>query len=213
MRRTTTEKSVKDMNMMELAHNCMFSRNGWAWYRDFDREMDLRDFIREFSAAEGVCDLSGDNDELEEELLDDLQYDIDYAPGRVALMYRLMWALADVRETLMEYEDTGLTPDQLRELDRLYLEKCQEVAELKRRGAWIPVGDRLPEDGEVVQVTTRRGYTDVGYYDDSRGEWWTSDDDGLMDVIAWMPLAEPYIPEALREAGAEAGVGGLMPAD
>lgn len=55
---------------------------------------------------------------------------------------------------------------------------------------WIPVEERLPEGGEVVQVTVRRGWVDVGYYDESREEWWTLDDNGLMDVIAWQPMAE-----------------------
>lgn len=31
---------------------------------------------------------------------------------------------------LAEYERTGLTPEQIREVDRLYLEKCQEVNRL-----------------------------------------------------------------------------------
>ncbi len=33
---------------------------------------------------------------------------------------------------LHEYEDTGLTPEQIREIDKLYAEKCKEVAELKK---------------------------------------------------------------------------------
>lgn len=32
---------------------------------------------------------------------------------------------------LAEYEDTGLTPEQLREVDRLYEEKCKELTELQ----------------------------------------------------------------------------------
>lgn len=35
--------------------------------------------------------------------------------------------------TLKAYEDTGLTPEQIREIDRLYTEKCREVAELRQR--------------------------------------------------------------------------------
>lgn len=38
---------------------------------------------------------------------------------------------------LKNYEDTGLTPEQIREIDRLYTEKCREVAELRQRD--IPV--------------------------------------------------------------------------
>lgn len=33
---------------------------------------------------------------------------------------------------LKAYEDTGLTPEQIREMDRLYTEKCREVAKLRQ---------------------------------------------------------------------------------
>ena len=35
-------------------------------------------------------------------------------------------------EKLVQYEYLGLTPDQIREVDRLYLEKCKEVSELRK---------------------------------------------------------------------------------
>lgn len=53
---------------------------------------------------------------------------------------------------LARYEDTGLTPEQIREIDRLYTEKCWEVAELRQRdtpvkvkpiGAYTPGGYRI----------------------------------------------------------------------
>lgn len=44
-------------------------------------------------------------------------------------------------DTLAAYEDTGLTPEQIREIDRLYTEKCREVAELRQRDTAI-----LPEN-------------------------------------------------------------------
>lgn len=40
---------------------------------------------------------------------------------------------------LGEYEDTGLTPEQIREIDRLYTEKCREVAELQLRDTPVKV--------------------------------------------------------------------------
>jgi len=33
-------------------------------------------------------------------------------------------------EKLAEYEDTGLTPEQIIEIDKLYLKKCEEVNKL-----------------------------------------------------------------------------------
>ena len=113
MRRLTTEKPAEEMNMTELAYNCMYAKDGWAWYRDYDHEMDLRDFIREYSAAEGACELPDDNDELGEVMMDNLQYDINDPSGRVAFMYRLMWALADTSERLRSYESTGLEPEEI----------------------------------------------------------------------------------------------------
>ena len=40
---------------------------------------------------------------------------------------------------LAAYEDTGLTPGQIREIDRLYEEKCREVAELRQRDTAVKV--------------------------------------------------------------------------
>ena len=40
---------------------------------------------------------------------------------------------AKVCETLARYEDTSLTPEQLIEIDRLYLEKCEEVNRLREK--------------------------------------------------------------------------------
>ena len=76
---------------------------------------------------------------------------------------------------------------------------------------WIPVSERLPEpySGEYL-VTINDGsiYTDVLWFDspgDGRYEsvFYKSDDDGYAiictDVIAWMPLPEPYTEEGQDE--------------
>lgn len=53
---------------------------------------------------------------------------------------------------LKNYEETGLTPEQIREIDHLYAEKCREVAKLRQRdiavkvkpiGVYHPVGYRV----------------------------------------------------------------------
>lgn len=47
MERLTTNKSVDDMSMVELAHNsCYVDDECNARYRDYDMEMDARDFAR-----------------------------------------------------------------------------------------------------------------------------------------------------------------------
>lgn len=50
----------------------------------------------------------------------------------------LQWSLPDLgngspTDRLAEYEDIGLTPEQLKEVDRLYAEKCKELAESEKR--------------------------------------------------------------------------------
>lgn len=40
-----------------------------------------------------------------------------------------LWQCLD---RLGQYEDTGLTPEQIREIDHLYSEKCREVAEYRK---------------------------------------------------------------------------------
>lgn len=35
-------------------------------------------------------------------------------------------------DRLAEYENTGITPDQIQEIDRLYAEKCRELAECRK---------------------------------------------------------------------------------
>lgn len=48
----------------------------------------------------------------------------------------LQWSLPDLgndspTDRLAEYEDTGLSPEQIKEVDRLYTEKCKELTELQ----------------------------------------------------------------------------------
>lgn len=213
MKRLTVDKSAREMTGIELAHNCMYSRDRWARYRDFDKDMDLFDFIRVFANAEKT-ELPADNEEAADMLLDGLQYSIDNPFGRVALVYNLMWAMADLRERLKAYEDTGLTPE--------------EIMDGRMLTGWIPVNERLPECEKEVLIQTARGtittaiyedgnmpnensiwyWTDVDfdYVEETDTEyvpegWWeyrhyNPDDvyNNIVDeaVIAWMPLPKPY---------------------
>lgn len=105
-------------------------------------------------------------------------------------------------DRLAAYEDLGVTPEQIKEIDRLYAEKCREVVELKRR-KWIPVDERLPEEPPegltdldylpeyIVMIHGADVPTTLHYAGDS--EWCR---DGVFyNVSAWMPLPEKYRPE------------------
>ena len=77
----------------------------------------------------------------------------------------LYWALK-------KYEDTGLTPE--------------EIMEGRMRTGWIPVEEWLPEELETALVTNISGTIYLTEYE------WEYGFDGNDDVIAWMPLPEPY---------------------
>ena len=59
-------------------------------------------------------------------------------------------------------------------------------------GGWIPVEERLPSGGMDVEVTVRRGYRIIGYYNEMYEEWYSTDESELIDVIAWKEPSEPY---------------------
>ena len=106
MERLTSNKKVSDMSMFELAHNSCYCKDGVARYRDFENDIDARDLARELAWSLTDIELSRDNECFDEEMFENLQYDITKEPiGLIALFYRNLWAMADLREKLKEYED------------------------------------------------------------------------------------------------------------
>ncbi len=151
------------------------------------------------------------------------------------------WSTAkrdDLVQVLAAYENTGLTPDQIKEMDELYHEKCREVAKLttevqhavdqwniwseayqKDVRYWIPVEEQLPEDDNYILVAFKNFSTPlIGCYvrDGAGGAFYVGDDESCIgqDLIvnAWMPLPEPYRSRNLKFADQGAAAGGLMPA-
>ena len=65
---------------------------------------------------------------------------------------------------------------------------------------WIPMEERLPEKKSAYYLVTtmRSPRVEMAWYLD--GEWfWNNSDSRMGDVIAWMPLPEPYRPEPEKE--------------
>ena len=67
---------------------------------------------------------------------------------------------------------------------------------LEQEPEWIPVTERLPEEGLTVLIFTESGDIEFGQRDENKWEWlaesisdyWTRAE----EVIAWQPLPEPY---------------------
>lgn len=118
-------------------------------------------------------------------------------------------------EELKPYEDTGLTPEQVERVKETAKKYLLEKAQGKV-GGWIPVEDRLPEEGEKVLVwyeyfrygEYNRMYETYGISWQYDG-YWSGDVSGTnAKCLAWRPLPEPYRPErseskAMRELGKE----------
>jgi hypothetical protein len=98
-------------------------------------------------------------------------------------------------QRLGEYEDTGITPEQIIEIDKLYREKCEEVNELtkvlkdaqKEIKAFKNKNRKAPEIGSVIEVAgiqwkildkTEKGYlaitddiVETRQFDSSSSNW------------------------------------------
>lgn len=107
MERLTSNKNVSDMSMIELAHNSCYADNKRnARYRDYEMDMDARDFARNLMVTLTKDELPISDTEFDEEILDDLAIDpFSDVRGLIALFYRNLWAMANLRETLKKYED------------------------------------------------------------------------------------------------------------
>ena len=79
----------------------------------------------------------------------------------------------------------------------------QPAIEPERKTGWIPCSERLPEDGRQVLVYARSVHFALAKYDELRNadgsysmQWVTFDAwkpfYTIKEVIAWMPLPEPY---------------------
>ena len=106
MERLTTHKNVSEMGMYELAHNCCYIKDSAARYRDFELDIDVRELTRKLLIEHAEDDDAFTSDEdFDEWMIDYLQDGMDSLEGLIALFYRNLWAMADLRECLKAYED------------------------------------------------------------------------------------------------------------
>ena len=126
MKRLTSNNTV-EMNMTELALNQVFVEKGWAWYllNPPEDACRIEDLICKAAETLDVELEAGMTDEdLGEVMLDWLQFGEKEPEGVLAILYRALWAMAEVRERLKLYEDICfgldgtelLTPELLRKI-------------------------------------------------------------------------------------------------
>lgn len=118
--------------------------------------------------------------------------------------------MVGVCNRLAEYEDTGLTPEEIKSLNTFdgsqVVKATAKLQEEQRKHRWIPVSERLPvgkefelKGGErtmyrsvLVQTASYNMYT--AYYNTAMRAW--CDDEGNeLYAIAWMTLPEAYKPD------------------
>ena len=125
MERLTSNKNVSDMSIIELAHNsCYVDNKRNARYRDYNLDIDSRELVRNLVkdiCDEDLTDLS--DEEFDEYMGSMLSVEMDSEIGLLALFYRNLWAMADLREKLNEYED----------LEELIGVPLKEIAEIFRQ--------------------------------------------------------------------------------
>ena len=104
---------------------------------------------------------------------------------------------------LKDYEDTGLSPEEVGNLNEFEGSNGEKYLKELAKHRWIPVTERLPENGKesvLIQVSGRpqvnislENALEIETY--NKYEGWTLETwpewEGA-EVIAWMPLPEPY---------------------
>lgn len=106
MKRLTSNKEVSEMGMYELAHNSCYAKDRKVRFRDFENDFDARQLTTKL--LEKYADIPNEftcDDDFDDFMMDSLQYGMDDIQGLIAVFYCNLWAMADLRERLKEYED------------------------------------------------------------------------------------------------------------
>lgn len=115
MKRLTSD-NVSEMDVRQLALNQVYiGPDRRARYVEGpDRECSVCDLIRTASEALDVELPILSDENLFDLMADWLQYGAEEPEGVVAILYRALCAMAEVRDKLSRYEDTGLEPEEVK---------------------------------------------------------------------------------------------------
>lgn len=157
MKRLTAD-NVFEMNVTELALNQVFVRDNWAWYRKAPGDAcSVCDLIRS-AAAKGLrqenieLDPNLTDEELGDVMLDWLQFGEEEPEGVLAILYRALWAMAEVRERLKLYEDICFAENGTELLTPWALQVLREAREALRNDP-LTLEQLREMDGEPVWIS------------------------------------------------------------
>ena len=81
------------------------------------------------------------------------------------------------------------------EIQEKLIKSLDTVPTVQAIPQWIPVIERLPEEHKEVLTCSFGGFIEIQSFEDSYGGYWENQNgvwSNIDEVIAWMPLPEPY---------------------
>lgn len=179
MKRLTTD-TPKDN--LETALNLFYIKDHETWVRGYGpapeyADVSLFDLTRDIVKTHiPDVELPEDDDDLSNMMPEWLMDGIDSAEGIVALLYTAAWAYAELRHKLMRYEDTGLTPEEIKNaLDvndiipeiNVTVDHIRDLLQAERDGQLVVLpckaGDHVWVDGREAVVENFFGYETERY--------------------------------------------------
>ena len=85
-----------------------------------------------------------------------------------------------------------LSPEDVRCMNRLIHTVNLVNGSSEKPNKWIPVSERLPDKYTYTLWCASSGYVRSDYFN---GEFWEDAKKYCYEVVAWMPLPEPYVPD------------------